>query len=181
MKVGKKRQLSTKEMISIFPLSVFHLYVETQPVNGVAVIWYSRSCGSFSDFLNIGLLLTRKLLNHGVLFLKWNYHVEGVTIVTWPGWSYFCVTNDHGYESLVVILMWSFDHACFITVCVARYWSEKHTFKPIYGKLQIIPESRSACSLKYRYLIVLIHVHHLIVLIHVHHCIVLIHVHLLIM
>jgi hypothetical protein len=31
---------------------------------------YSRACGSYQDFLDRGLLLTRKLLNQGFLFSK---------------------------------------------------------------------------------------------------------------
>ena len=34
------------------------------------LIRYSRACGSYEDFLDRGLLLTRKLLNHGFLFVK---------------------------------------------------------------------------------------------------------------
>jgi hypothetical protein len=31
---------------------------------------YSRACGSYQDFLDRGLLLTRKLLNQGFLLVK---------------------------------------------------------------------------------------------------------------
>ena len=34
------------------------------------MIRYSRVCGSYQDFLDRGLLLTRKLLNQGLLFVK---------------------------------------------------------------------------------------------------------------
>jgi hypothetical protein len=34
------------------------------------MIQYSRACGSYQDFLDRGLLLTRKLLNQGFLFSK---------------------------------------------------------------------------------------------------------------
>jgi hypothetical protein len=34
------------------------------------LIRYSRACGSYQDFLNRGLLLTRKLLNQGFLLVK---------------------------------------------------------------------------------------------------------------
>ena len=34
------------------------------------MIRYSRACGSYQDFLDRGLLLTRKLLNQGLLFVK---------------------------------------------------------------------------------------------------------------
>jgi len=77
-------------------------------------------CGSYNDFLDIGLLLTRKLLSQGVLSLRWNYHVESFRVTSWPGWSNICVTNDHGYASFVVIVIRSFDHAYFITGFIAR-------------------------------------------------------------
>ena len=34
------------------------------------LIRHSRACGSYQDFLDIGLLLTRKLLNHGFALVK---------------------------------------------------------------------------------------------------------------
>jgi hypothetical protein len=34
------------------------------------MIRYSRACGSYQDFLDRGLLLTRKLLSQGLLFVK---------------------------------------------------------------------------------------------------------------
>ena len=54
----------------MFPLWTFHLYVATllaSPAYGVYIsqlIRYSRACGSYQEFLDRGLLLTRKLLNH---------------------------------------------------------------------------------------------------------------------
>jgi hypothetical protein len=43
----------------------------TYPWSFVTQIFrYSRACGSYEDFLDRGLLLTRKLLNHGFLFVK---------------------------------------------------------------------------------------------------------------
>jgi hypothetical protein len=43
------------------------------PAYGVCIsqmIRYSRDCGSYQDFLDKGLLLTRKLLNQGFLLVK---------------------------------------------------------------------------------------------------------------
>jgi hypothetical protein len=63
-------------MISIFPLWTFHLYVATFKQhlhNGVYIsqlIRYSSAWGSYQDFLDRGLLLTRKLLNQGFLLVK---------------------------------------------------------------------------------------------------------------
>jgi hypothetical protein len=47
--------------------------IPAAPAYGVYVsqlIRYSRACGSYQDFLDRGLLLTRKLLNQGFLFIK---------------------------------------------------------------------------------------------------------------
>jgi hypothetical protein len=47
--------------------------IPAAPIYGVYIsqlIWYSRTCGSYLDFLNRGLLLTRKLLNQGFLLIK---------------------------------------------------------------------------------------------------------------
>jgi hypothetical protein len=60
----------------MFPLWTFHSYVEnipSAPAHGVRIsqlIWYSRACASYQDFLDRGLLLTRKLLNQGFLLVK---------------------------------------------------------------------------------------------------------------
>ena len=43
------------------------------PAYGVYIsqlIRYSRACGSYEDFLDRGLLITRKLLNQGFVFVK---------------------------------------------------------------------------------------------------------------
>ena len=82
--------------------------IPAAPVYGVFIsqmIRYSRVCGSYQDFLDRGLLLTRKLLKQGFLFGK----VEVISSKTlrsppwlgWPLWN-ICVTNDHGYVPLVV-------------------------------------------------------------------------------
>ena len=47
--------------------------IPATPAYGVYIsqmIRYSRACGSYQDFLDIGLLLTRKLLNQGFLLVK---------------------------------------------------------------------------------------------------------------
>ena len=47
--------------------------IPAAPVYGVYIsqlIRYSRACGSYQDFLDRGLLLTRKLLNQGFLLVK---------------------------------------------------------------------------------------------------------------
>ena len=47
--------------------------IPAAPTYGVYIsqlIRYSRACGSYQDFLDLELLLTRKLLNHGFLLVK---------------------------------------------------------------------------------------------------------------
>ena len=47
--------------------------IPSAPAYGVYIsqlIRYSRACGSYQDFLDRGLLLTRKLLNEGFLLVK---------------------------------------------------------------------------------------------------------------
>ena len=41
---------------------------------------YSRACGSYQNFLDRGVLLTRKLLN--LEFLSWSHHFESFTVAT---------------------------------------------------------------------------------------------------
>ena len=46
------------------------------------MIRYSRPCGSYQDFIDRGLLLTRKLLNQGFLWLSWSHHFESFSLAT---------------------------------------------------------------------------------------------------
>jgi hypothetical protein len=58
-------------MISIFPFICSN--IPAAPAYGVFIsqmIRYSRACGSYQNFLDRGLLLTRKLLNQGFLWVK---------------------------------------------------------------------------------------------------------------
>jgi hypothetical protein len=61
-----------------FPIANFPFIcsnIQAAPSYGVCIsqmIRYSRVCGSYQDFLDIGLLLTRKLLNQGFLLVKLN-------------------------------------------------------------------------------------------------------------
>jgi hypothetical protein len=57
--------------ISNFPF--IYSNIPAAPAYGVHIsqlIRYSRACGSYQDFLDRGLLLTRKLLNQGFLLVK---------------------------------------------------------------------------------------------------------------
>jgi len=111
-------------MISIFPLWTFHLYVaifQQHLHNGVYIsqmIRYSRACGSYQDFLDRGLLLTKKLLNQGFLLVK----LKSLRSPPWLGWPLWniCVTNDHGYVPLVVKTSRPFPHSRLVTGFVTR-------------------------------------------------------------
>jgi hypothetical protein len=85
------------------------------------LIRYSRSCGSYQDFLNRGLQLTRKLLNQGFLLVKLKSSLQKFygRHHVWPLWN-ICVTNDHGYVPLVVNTSRSFPHSWLITGFVTR-------------------------------------------------------------
>ena len=43
---------------------------------------YSRACGSYHNFLDRGLLLTRNLLNQGSLLVSWSHHFVNVVVAT---------------------------------------------------------------------------------------------------
>ena len=83
---------------------------------------YSRACGSNQDFLDRGLLLTRKLLNQRFLLMKlksslrkfYGRHHDFV------GRCWISVTNDHGPVPLVVNVSQSFPHSWLITGFVTR-------------------------------------------------------------
>ena len=72
------------------------------------MIWYSRACGSYQEFLDRGLLLTRKLLNQGFLLVKLKSSLRKF------------YTNDHGYVPLVVSTSRSFPHSRLITGFVTK-------------------------------------------------------------
>jgi hypothetical protein len=84
------------------------------------LIWYSRACGSYQDFLDRGLLLTRGLLNQGFLLVKLKSSLRKFYGRQHDLVDRFCVTNDHRYVSLVVNTSWSFPHSWLITGFVTR-------------------------------------------------------------
>jgi hypothetical protein len=95
--------------------------IPAAPAYGVYIsqlILYSRACGSYQDFFDRGLLLTRKLLNQGFQLVK----LKSALSESWLGWSLWnmCVTNDHGYVPLVVSTSRSFPHSWLITGFVTR-------------------------------------------------------------
>ena len=59
--------------------------ISAAPTYGVYIsqlMWYSRACGSYPDFLDRGLLLTRKYWPKRSSWLSWSHHFESVTIAT---------------------------------------------------------------------------------------------------
>jgi hypothetical protein len=69
---------------------------------------YSRACGSYQDFLDRGLVLTRKLLNQGFLLVKLKSSLRKF------------YGRHHGYVALVVNTSRSFPHSRLITGFVTR-------------------------------------------------------------
>jgi len=66
-----KSQPLILQLISIFPLRTFHLYVAAfQQHLRMEYISFSRVCGSYHDFLDKKLQLTRKPLTQGFLLVK---------------------------------------------------------------------------------------------------------------
>jgi hypothetical protein len=59
--------------VSIVNFPFIYSNISAAPAYGVYIsqmIRYSRACGSYQNFLDRGLLLTRKLLNQGFLSVK---------------------------------------------------------------------------------------------------------------
>ena len=99
---------------SIFPLCTFHLYVVTfqQHLHMEYIshlIEYSRACGSYHDYLDKGLLLTRKLLNQGFLVVKLKSSIRNFYGATMT--CNICFKNYHGYVLFVVVMIWFFPHS----------------------------------------------------------------------
>ena len=85
--------------------------IPVAPAYGVYIsqlIRYSRACGSYLDFLDKGLLLTRKLLNQGFLLVKLKSSLR----------KYYA--HGHEYVPLVVSTTRSFPHSWFITGFITR-------------------------------------------------------------
>ena len=100
-------------------------YIPTAPAYEVYIsqmIRYSGACGSHQDFLDRGLLLTRKLLHQAFLLVKlksslrqfYGRHHDLVDRYV------ICVTNDHGYVPLVTNTSRSSPHSQLITGFVTR-------------------------------------------------------------
>ena len=113
---------------SVWFLSGFYLSLSSYDIPELVVpirilyisqlIRYPRVCGFYQDFLDTGLLLARKLLNHVMLFISSNV-LRSPPWLGWLIWNIF-VTNDHGYIPLVVSISRSFPNSWHITVFVTR-------------------------------------------------------------
>jgi hypothetical protein len=99
--------------------------IPAAPAYGVyisQVIRYSRACGSYPNFLDRELLLTRKLLNQGFPLIKLKsslrkFYSRHHDLVDRYG---ICVINDHGYVPLVANTSRSFPQSRLITGFVTR-------------------------------------------------------------
>ena len=100
--------------------------IPAAPVYGVNIsqlLRYSRACGSYQDFLERGMLLTRVLLNQGFLLVKLKsslrkFYGRHHDLVDRHG--IFLSQNDHGYVTLVVSTSRFILHSWLITESVAR-------------------------------------------------------------
>ena len=118
--------------------------IPAAPAYGVYIsqmIRYSRACGSYQDFFDRGLLLTRKLLNQGFHLVKLKsslrkFYGDHHDLVDRYGIS---VTNDHGYVPLLVSTSRSFPHWRLITGFVTRL------IRRVPLVEQELPSSRSTC------------------------------------
>jgi hypothetical protein len=85
-------------------------------------IRYSRAFGSYLNFLDRVLLLTRKLLTLVFLMIKMTlsprkFYDRHHDLVNRYG---ICFTNDHGYVPFAASIFQFFPHSWCITGCVAR-------------------------------------------------------------
>jgi hypothetical protein len=122
-KLYDKRDDFNIPIVNLYSIPFIYNNIPAAPAYDVYIsqlIQYSRACGSCRDFLDGGLLLTRKPLNQGFLLVKLksslrkfygHHHL-------WPLWN-ICVTNDHGYVPFVNTSR-SFPHSWLITRFVTR-------------------------------------------------------------
>ena len=107
------------------------------------LIRYSRPCGSYQDFLDKGLLLTRKLLNQGFLLVKFKslprrFYGRHLDLVDRYGISVSQVTTDMFHLSSTFR---AFPHLWLVTESVTRFTRRV----PLVEKeLLILPEHLSS-------------------------------------
>jgi hypothetical protein len=106
--------------------SIIRSNIPAAPAYGVYIsqlIRYYRACGSYQDFLDRGLLLTRKLLNQGFFLVKlksslWTFYGRHHDLIHRYGISVSQMT--HGYVPLDVSTSQSFPLAWLVTGFVTR-------------------------------------------------------------
>jgi len=79
--------------------------IPTSPAYGVYIthlIQYSRACGSYHDFLHRGLLLSKNVLNQGLLLINMTSSLRKIY-----GRHRYGI-SDHGYVPFVVITIMFF-------------------------------------------------------------------------
>ena len=138
-------------MFSIFPLWTFHLFLapfqQHLHMEYTSLSRWFRCCGSYRDFRDRGILLTRKLLNKWFLLLSWSLHFECFTVTTmalltvteylchkWPricskGHKYFPVLSS--FMTYHRLCNWS-DMTGVTSVAGATYPSGAPEFAPIF-------------------------------------------------
>ena len=101
------------------------------PPYGVSIsqlIRYSRACGSYNDFLDRELLLTRKLLNQEFLVVKLKHYGRHHDLFNH---YIISITHDLGYVPFVVITRREFPNPWHISGCVkirATCWERTDYF-----------------------------------------------------
>ena len=111
-----------------FPIVNFPFMCSNIPAAPVFVvyisqlIWYSRACGSYHDFFDRELLVTRKLLNQGFLVVKLKSSLQTIYGCHHDLASHYgiSVSHDHVYVPVMVITIRSFPHQWFIIGFVIR-------------------------------------------------------------
>ena len=109
--------------ISISSVWIFYLYEATfqKHLNRSIPVYLSvdpiLQSISYHDFLDFGLLLTRKLLNKVFLLAKLKSSLRSFTVatMTWLLLQSICFTYDHVYVLFVVVIIRSFSHSWLIT------------------------------------------------------------------
>ena len=89
----KYKQRSIKHTHKTKELSLICSNIPAAPAYGVYIsqlIRYSRACGSYQDFLERGLMLTRKIQNQGFLFHVFRLLTDFVCLYTYELWLSLC-------------------------------------------------------------------------------------------
>jgi hypothetical protein len=94
----------TIEIISIFPLWTFHLYVATFQ-HDLHMEYISPLIKYSLEFLDRGLVITQKLLNQRFLVVNWSqlFICVWLAMIFWLPSLKICVTNDHNYVPLAIV------------------------------------------------------------------------------